>query len=103
MAQNPVRLEELPTLTGTESQKDKLDRLYTYIFLLREQLTYLLSNLCNENFNPSAWKKMQEDIADQILQKMISEDGIGQEGEDLHLRGNVYINGVLYEPEGGTK
>ena len=40
-----------PSFTGQESTQQKVDALYNYVFLLLENLRYILRNLSPENFN----------------------------------------------------
>lgn len=40
-----------PSFTGQESTEQKVDALYNYVFLLLENLRYILRNLSPENFN----------------------------------------------------
>ncbi len=48
-----------PTFTGGESTEQKVQTLYDYVFLLLENLRYLLRNLSPENFN-------QEELAEWV-------------------------------------
>ena len=114
-----------PTFTGEETPEEKIWSLQDYLFQLREGLQYSLRNLSAENFNATALKLLtaaqQEDLVKQLQTMQTALDGleqglelltatvqaaengsvtIGAEGRDLHLVGNVYINGVLYT--GGT-
>lgn len=95
MAVNYLRAEDFPTFTGEESLPEKVDAMYAWMFQLREELTYILSQLTEENFNPVALKRLQEKL-------LASGGSIGAPGEDLNLVGNIYINGVLLEQGGET-
>ena len=45
-----------PSFTGGESTEQKVDALYSYVFLLLENLRYVLRNLSPENFNQQEMK-----------------------------------------------
>lgn len=99
MASNVTRLDELPTRTGKESVPEQIQALYDYLFILRQTLEYLLSNLTPENFNPTALQAMKDGIAAQALNQTPSGFTLGVQGKELNLLGTIYINGVLLNQE----
>lgn len=58
---------QFPHFEGDESTEAKLRRMQDYLFMLLEQLKYILSNLDKENFNEAALQEIKEDIAEDIV------------------------------------
>lgn len=121
--------QNFPTFTGEESPQQQIQALHNYLFQLREGLQYSLRNLTTENFNAVALQQQgftekQDEllfewfhsIIEQLMEisgKLnnlatgitVAEDGavtVGTAGKSLNLVGEIYINGVRYEQEGGT-
>lgn len=104
MASNVTRLDDLPTRTGNESVPEQIQALYDYLFVLRQTLEYLLSNLSQENFNPTALQSLTDHIGKQLpaaqaVNKTASGYELGAQGKELNLLGTIYINGVLFRQE----
>lgn len=51
-----------PSFTGRESTEQKVDALYNYVFLLLENLRYILRNLSPENFNEAEMEEWGDEI-----------------------------------------
>lgn len=49
---------EMPQFTGHESTEDKVDALHSYLFMLLEELRYILHNLGQDNFNAAEWQEI---------------------------------------------
>ena len=51
---------ELPQFTGRESAEEKITRIVNHLFILEEQLKYLLQNLDEGNFNQEVVEKWEK-------------------------------------------
>lgn len=89
MSINFKALDDIPTFTGEEDVREQIQKLYNYIYVLKEQIRYLLQNIGVENMNSKAWKSMQEDTI------------AGQSREDVFnkLTDNGRLQGI-YEQDG---
>jgi hypothetical protein len=56
-----------PSFTGRESTEQKVDALYNYVFLLLENLRYILRNLSPENFNEAEMKDWGNEIVTETV------------------------------------
>lgn len=114
-----------PNFTEDDSSRERTDKLLEYVYLLTQELKYQLSNLGKRNFNSAALENLKTDTTESVVKEveMLGEsvmrlrdsldevtavlvpDGsggavIGNDGQELHLKGKVYINGILLEQEG---
>lgn len=55
-----------PKFTGTESTEDKVNAIQNYLFMLQEELHYVLHNLGSENINDNSLKELKRDIAGSV-------------------------------------
>ena len=55
-----------PRLTGDVPAEERMNRIRDYLFLLLEQLRYVLSNLGEENFNDAALREIEEKMTGPI-------------------------------------
>lgn len=60
MPSNFMSLDDFPTFTGQESPKEQIQALHNYLFVMREQLVYMLQNLSIDNWNASALQTLTE-------------------------------------------
>ena len=107
-----------PAFTGAESPYDQIRQVVDYLMMMSEALRYQLENLDESNWNSNALDQMKAEntgitegitalkqrveTMDNVMRNLIRTDDegniiIGQEGKSLHLRGSVYINGILTE------
>ena len=56
-----------PAFTGGESTEQKVDALYSYVFLLLENLRYILRNLGPENFNQQDMKDIFDELEANVI------------------------------------
>ena len=56
----------LPRFTGAESTEDKVNAIQNYLFMLQEELHYVLHNLSEENINENSLKELKKDIAGSV-------------------------------------
>ena len=114
-----MRADDFPTFTGKESLQEQIRMLHSYLFSMRQELEYLFRNLSGENWNEASLQALTQALQSGIAENMqriqdridviaaavqASEVGvsIGQEGKELRLVGDVYINGVLLDQGGGS-
>lgn len=57
-----------PRLTADVPAEERLNRVQSYLYLLLEQLRYILSNLGEENFNETSLKAIERAITEPIMQ-----------------------------------
>lgn len=57
---------QFPHFTGGESPNEKIKRLQDYLFMLLEQLKYLLYNLDSGNFNDAALQELMDSLKEGI-------------------------------------
>lgn len=55
-----------PKFTGAESTEDKVSAIQNYLFMLQEELHYVLHNLGSENINDNSLKELKRDIAGSV-------------------------------------
>lgn len=60
MPSNFMSLDDFPTFTGQESPKEQIQALHNYLFVMREQLVYMLQNLSIDNWNATALQDLTE-------------------------------------------
>lgn len=60
MPSNFMSLDDFPTFTGQESPKEQIQSLHNYLFVMREQLVYMLQNLSMDNWNATALQDLTE-------------------------------------------
>ncbi|MCI8387083.1 MAG: hypothetical protein HFE63_01280 [Clostridiales bacterium] len=72
----------LPKFTEGQSDTERLKAIYSYLFMLVEQLRYSLSNLGADNFNDTELEEIESNISDplksdikSIVQVIAGEDG----------------------------
>lgn len=85
-------LDEIPAFTGEEDVKEQIQKLYNYIYALKDQIRYLLQNLGIENMNPSAWAKMKSETLDGQTQ----EDAFNKLTNNGKVQGFGVEDGRLY-------
>ena len=61
-----------PSFTGRESTEQKVDALYNYVFLLLENLRYILRNLSTENFNEAEMEEWGDEIVTNTINTIIT-------------------------------
>ena len=100
MAGRKIDTSLFPKLQEGQSSRQALEALYRYCFELTEQLSYLLNNLGEDNFNRTELKKITGEAAGLSLLSVQGEDGtkkvlLKADGQ-LHLsaEGGVYINEI---------
>ena len=86
-------LDEIPAFTGEEDVKEQIQKLYNYIYALKDQIRYLLRNLGVENMNPVAWKNMQTDTLAKLIVKEVRSE---EKTEDGERRSVVISNGRIF-------
>ena len=97
MSENLKALDEFPTFTGEESPQEQIRQLQNYLYVVKEQLRYALSNLSEKNLNPTAWKAMQKQTLHSQSQEAVFNklfDNGNVQGFDI-ADGLLYINGAL--------
>lgn len=97
MSENLKALDEFPTFTGEESPQEQIRQLQNYLYVVKEQLRYALSNLSEKNLNPTAWAAMQKQTLDSQSQEAVFNklfDNGNVQGFDIE-DGMLYINGAL--------
>ena len=57
----------LPSFSGYEETEEKVDALQNYLFMLLEELRYLLRHLDAENFSESGLEALAESVAEAAL------------------------------------
>lgn len=67
MASNFLSLDDFPAFTGKESLPEQIQALYNYLFMLRQQLQYILQNLSADNWNSTALKNMTADSQTELV------------------------------------
>jgi len=63
MPSNILSVDEFPSFTGEESPTEQIRQLHNYLFVLREQLQYSLSNLTVDNWNAAAMTDMTNKVS----------------------------------------
>lgn len=66
----------LPQFTGTENTADKVSAIQNYLFMLLEQLRYVLNNLGKENFNSTELESLKTEIKNAVKIEL-------NDGEDM--------------------
>ena len=77
-----------PAFTGGESTEEKLERIQNYLFLLLEELRWLLHNLGTENFNAAELTKLETGIAEAAARTLTVETLIS----DTVITGELYAD-----------
>lgn len=67
MPSNFLSLDEFPTFTGEESTKEQIQALHNYLFIMRQQLQYMLQNLSIENWNATALQTLTNGTQEQFV------------------------------------
>lgn len=68
-----------PSFTGHESTEEKVEALYSYTFMLLENLRYILRNLGPENFNTA---EMEQWLAGEQQEPLIDEEELEEKIEE---------------------
>lgn len=63
----------LPQFTGTEKTEDKVAAIQNYLFMLLEELQYVLRNLGEENFNTQSLDDLKNGVADIVVKSVKAE------------------------------
>ena len=61
---------ELPSFTGKESPQQQIQKLYNYLFQMRQSLQYSLRNLTAENFNAAALETLTSGAKVELTEKL---------------------------------
>lgn len=76
MPSNFLSLDEFPTFTGQESLPQQITALHNYLFIMRQQLQYMLQNLSADNWNATALQSLTEESQAGLVGTL---DGISQQ------------------------
>ncbi len=73
---------QFPQFTGNETEKQKLEKVQSYLYILLEQLRFTLANMDKNNFNETGFQEISEEITGPVVKRYESLDLTVQSDED---------------------
>lgn len=73
---------QFPQFTGNETEKQKLEKVQSYLYILLEQLRFTLANMDKNNFNETGFQEISEEITRPVVKRYESLDLTVQSDKD---------------------